>query len=521
MRASGYIRFGWVGVGLVGAFGPALIGFGSFCAVYAAQVDRLNFLIITADDMNWDTPGCYGGAAPDITPNIDRLAAEGMRFMHAHVTIAVCTPSRSVWLTGLYPHRCGVEGFQRIKPGVPTLPAVLGEAGYFCATIGKPLGQQETFQWSLEYEYKRRGFQHVVGRRPAAFEAFAEEVFKRAAERGQPFFLMANSHDPHRPFHGSDEARRRFGHPGYEVPDPSRLYVPGEVTIPSFLPDLPDIRREVAWYCNSVRRCDDTVGALLRALRRAGHEDDTVVMFLSDNGMSFPMAKTNCYLNSTRTPWIVRWPGVTTPGSVDKTHFVSGIDLMPTVLELAGVAPPREMDGVSFVPLLRGRSQPGRDKVFTQFYHIHGRHPYPMFCVQDKRFGYIFNPWSNGKRVYTAEPLDGLTFAAMKKAARGDTEIAARVKMIEYRTVEEFYDLGRDPGAWHNLIGDPRYTERIDAFRNVLLRWMRKTGAPGIEAFEHRDDPEALERFMRDYSARAAREIEQLKVYEERTGYRF
>jgi len=96
----------------------------------ASASGRVSILLITVDDMNWDSPGCFGGAAPDITPNIDRMAAEGMRFTDAHVTIAVCTPSRSVLLTGMYPHHNGAEGFQRIRPDVPTLPAVLGEAGF-------------------------------------------------------------------------------------------------------------------------------------------------------------------------------------------------------------------------------------------------------------------------------------------------------------------------------------------------------------------------------------------------------
>ena len=101
--------------------------------------------------MNWDSPGCFGGAAPDITPHIDRLATEGIRFEHAYVNIAVCTPSRSVMLTGLYPHNSGAEGFQRIRSGTPTLPAILTEAGYLCGTVGKPLRQQDVFHWSVNY----------------------------------------------------------------------------------------------------------------------------------------------------------------------------------------------------------------------------------------------------------------------------------------------------------------------------------------------------------------------------------
>jgi N-sulfoglucosamine sulfohydrolase len=244
-------------------------------------------------------------------------------------------------------------------------------------------------------------------------------------------------------------------------------------------------------------------------------------VFLSDHGMSFPFAKTNCYLNSTRTPWIVRWPDRIRPSSVDEEHFIAGIDFMPTVLDAVGVELPEGMDGTSLLPILFGGRQPGRDHVFTQFNHIHGRRPYPMRCLQNRRFGYIFNPWSDGDRVYSAEPLDGLTFEAMKKASADHPVIADRVHMLQYRVVEELYDLENDPDALHNLIDDPKYRDQADRLRGQLLEWMRATGDPALEAFEDRHSPEALERFMTRYKARVAKEIEALKAYEDQTGYHF
>jgi N-sulfoglucosamine sulfohydrolase len=482
---------------------------------------KVNILLITADDMNWDSPGCFGGKTPDVTPNIDRLASQGMRFMHAHITIAVCTPSRSVLLTGRYPHRNGAEGFQRIREQVPTLSALLHEAGYLCGIIGKPLGQQEKFMWSSMCIYKGKRDEDMWGRDPNIYYRYAKNIFEQAVAAKQPFFLMANSYDPHRPFHGSDEAKKRFGRGPREIIDPSRIYRPEEVGVPGFLPDLPDIRQEIAQYYSSVRRCDDTVGMILRALRETGFEDNTLVMFLSDNGMSFPFAKTNCYLHSTRTPWIVRWPGRIKPDAIDNQHLISGIDFMPTVLEATGLAQPKDMDGFSFLPILQGERQKGRDMVFTQFHHIHGRNPYPMRCVETMKFSYIFNPWSNGERIYNAEPLSGLTFKTMIKQAATDQKIADRVKMLQYRTVEESYDLEKDPDALHNLIEDPAYKDEIDKLRKELLDWMKRTSDPAREAFSNRYSPQALEKFMQDYTTKAAREIKELKDYEIKTGYRF
>ena len=478
--------------------------------------DAPNVLLITVDDMHWQSPRCFGGRTPESTPRIDRLAEEGRRYLHAHVTLAVCTPSRAALLTGCYPQRSGVEGFQRIRPEIPTLPAVLKENGYLSATIGKSLGQQEILRWDREGDALNKGW-----RSPSAYRAFVSGFLARARKEGRPFFLMANVHDPHRPYHGTAGDAKLAASREYPWTPPSRVYTPEEVERPGFLPDLPDVRRELAQYYSSVRRADDTIGAVLDTLAESGLESNTLVLFLSDNGMSFPFAKTNCYLHSTRTPWIVRWPGVVEPGGLDRKHFVSGIDFMPTVLEAAGIEPTSRMDGSSFLPLLEGRKQEGRDRVFTQFNHIHGKNPYPMRSVQNARFSYIFNPWSNGNRKYFAEPLMGLTYPAMKAAAETDEEIADRVRMLEYRTVEEFYDLEKDPDSLDNRIGDPELASTIDTLRGELALWMKEHGDPALSALENRSDPAALEDFMAQYTARASQQIQELKVYEERTGFRF
>jgi N-sulfoglucosamine sulfohydrolase len=175
----------------------------------------LNILLITADDMNWDAVGAYGSPVADATPNIDRLAAEGMRFDYAHITISVCQPSRSVLLTGRYPHRCGGEGFFTLRfPGIPILPGVLRDAGYRVGVLGKVVHSTpyKKFQWDLSYNVNDLGH----GRNPALYKQYAKEFFDDAAALGKPFFLMANSHDPHRPFYGNDDPS--WYQPGSDLP---------------------------------------------------------------------------------------------------------------------------------------------------------------------------------------------------------------------------------------------------------------------------------------------------------------
>lgn len=470
---------------------------GSF--TIAADVPRLNLLLITADDMNYDTPGATGNRLPDVTPNIDRLASQGLRFVHAHVTVAVCQPSRECLMTGRYPHRNGAIGFYPVRPEVPTLQEQLKKAGYLLGILGKVqhLRPAEKFPWDFQHDAGELG----AGRNPDRYYRYVKEFLAQAKSAGKPFFLMANSHDPHRPWAGSaDEGRK--GAPaklkaqadsgegntlagGY--PSPSRIYQPREITVHGFLADLPDVRTEVAQYYSSAHRCDQTVGEVLRALAESGLEGQTLVVFLSDNGISMPFAKSNCYLTSTRTPLIVRWPGKVKPGNVDGQHFVSGIDYMPTMLEAAGLPLPPGMDGRSFLPVLQGQKQAERDHVVTCYNQTSARNLYPMRCVQTPQFGYIYNAWSDGQTIYKAESLSGLTFKAMQHAADGKPQIAERVKMLQYRVPEEFYDFQKDPNALHNLIDDPAYREPIAKLRGILERMMVESGDPLLDNFRHRD----------------------------------
>ena len=443
--------------------------------------DRLNVLFITVDDMNWDSVGAFGCQVDDITPNIDKLASQGMRFEHAHVTIAICQPTRAVWMTGRYPHNSGALGFNRINAGVPTLVEALRDAGYYTGLFAKTghVVPSRAAAWNERVLAK----QLRNGRSPDKYYQFTKAFLTHAKAADKPFFLMANAQDPHRPFAGSQQEQQRKqkdkksksdqyvgGFPGV-----SRTYKPGEIVVPGFLPDLPDIRQELSEYFTSVHRADETAGAVLKALDESGLSDNTLVMFMSDHGMPLPFAKTNVWYNSTRTPWIVRWPGIVKPNAFDKQHFISGIDFTPTILDALKLAPLDGMDGRTFLPILKGQPQEGRDFVFTHINTIASKKSYPMRSIQNAKFGYIYNAWSDGKTVFKNESQSGLTFKAMRAAAQTDQQIAARVKEFVYRVPEEFYDYEHDPDALHNLIDDPQYADEIAKFRTRMLAEMEKS----------------------------------------------
>ncbi|NBR43298.1 MAG: sulfatase, partial [Verrucomicrobia bacterium] len=303
-----------------------------------------------------------------------------------------------------------------------------------------------SFKWDFVHDYAELG----AGRSPKKYHDYAEEFFARSKSQNKPFYFMVNSHDPHRPFY-DPEGR---GKNGEEVP--SRLFKPEEVVVPPYLPDLPKVRIEYSHYLNSVRRLDDTVGRVLQALEDSGLAGNTMVVFITDNGSSFPFAKANTYVASNRTPMLVRWPGITKPGSVDKTHFVSEVDFFATFMDATGLPLPAGLDGRSLVPLLKGGDQAGRDFVFTQIDYTIGGPAKPMRCQ-------------------------------------------ARVEMFRHRVPQELYDLQKDPGCLKNLIQDPSQQAVAKKYQDRLRQWMIETHDHCLAAFDVRGNPAQLAKAVANY----------------------
>ncbi len=435
----------------------------------------MNILLITADDMDGGTPASFGGPE-GVTPALDRLATQSMTFQRAHVVAAVCQPSRSAIMSGKLPHRNGAEGFEPIEEDVQVLTDLLRPAGYLTGILGKVQHLQPVakFAWDMAQDRGELG----MGRDPARYGTGAHAFLEEAQRAGRPWFLMANAHDPHRPFSGSIQETEMFTEQQRRsIPVPSAAYSPADHPVPGFLPDLPDVRTEYAEYLSSSRRCDDVVAAVLSALDDSGQTQSTLVVFLSDNGMAFPFAKANCYLQSTRTPLIVRWPGMTTPGSVDARSLVTMLDLLPTFCEAAEVDPPNDIDGTSLVPLLRKQGA-GSEIAFTVFHETSAKRRFEMRCAQDAESGYIWNHWADGETEYEAENMQGLTWRAMERAAGDDTAIDERTRFYRLRTAEELYNLRLDPHSLENLSDETSSRTELDRLRSALLAWMHRHDDP-------------------------------------------
>ncbi len=455
-------------------------------------------ILLTTDDMNWDSVGAYGAPVKDATPNVDRLAQDSIRFRYAFAQASVCTPSRHVMLSGCHSFITQTEGFVDIQPVAATLPEILKKNGYYTAIINKGVNQ---YQWDFQADRKETN----DGRDPAIYARMTRQVYETAKKEGKPLFLMANTMDPHRPFANSAE-QMQWSEIAKIIPllkQPSKVYQPDEVPVPGFLPDLPDVRQDMADYYSSVRRSDDVVGEIIETLKELGIEKDVLLFFLSDQGISMPYAKANVYRNSLRIPLMVKLPGEAEAGKVVKDSLVSLVDLAPTVLDLLGLPVPEKMQGRSFKKLLLdGENVEEWRYVFGYFFQGTTPGRTPMFTVQDERYGYIVNLYyGTGKRVENSDFGSGLTWKAMVEAAKTDPEIAKRVEYHRNRALEELYDYAEDPDAQHNLIDDPKYAEVRERLTKKLEEWMAKTGCDALEAFRYRDDLAAREAYVKAQDA--------------------
>ena len=434
-----------------------------------ASAAPLNIVLITADDMNWDSTGVTGSTVPNITPHIDRLASQGILFTQAHATIPVCQPVRATMHTGLYPERSGVRGFGPIRDDVWTINEVMHEADYLISMLAKLPHYQPFEKWHVDYAVPAKDLD--VGRNPEKFAEHTRIFLGKAKEKERPFFHHVNGQDPHRPFlWGGEDSGREGVYPGV-----SRVIRPDEVEVPGFLEDLPAVRQEVADYYTCVHRFDELVGKVLQEIEEAGMADNTLVMlFAGDHGMAFPFAKSNLYAAGTRGTLILRWPGKIPAGVVDDEHLVSTIDIAPTLLEAAGLPALEGIDGRSFLEIAKGGRQDGREYLFTVYHETFSRALYETRAIRTRDAAYIWNAWSDGEKQYRAENMTGVTWSAMVEAGETDPDIRARCEYYLYRTPEEFFLIDGDADERANLIEDPEKADQVAEMRTRLLEWMRK-----------------------------------------------
>jgi len=444
---------------------------------------RPNILFITADDLGLQL-SCYGETLIQ-TPNMDKLAAEGVQFQIAYVAQASCSPSRSAMFTGLHTHSTGQYGLTNagfaLHPELrnKTIPNLLKASGYRTGIIGKlHVAPEESFQFDFRDTNSGKT-------REVRWVAKRVEDFLRQTD-DQPFFLMVNYSDPHAFRDPKD--RRKWHFPPQVDGLPADPLPPGEKTIFPFQQiDTPGQRVRTAGYYNAVQRLDDGIGMLMDVLERRRHRNDTLVIFIGDHGPPFARGKTTVYEAGIRIPFIVRWPRICKP--MPSNAMVSTIDILPTILDATGIELAGKMHGKSLRPVLKNANAPWRDYLVAEF-HFHGSRPfYPRRAIRDHRYKLIHNLLAGKSRPSTGIDADP-AYKVSQQARYEDTPVRRAFNTFANPPEFELYDLENDPVEFDNLAGKAEYRAVQERLTRALLEYRKQTEDPFL-------DPEFLEKTRR------------------------
>lgn len=439
---------------------------------------KKNVVLFVVDDMGLDA-GCYGNRAIR-TPYLDRLAAEGTRFDRAFCTTASCSASRSVILTGLHNHANGQYGHQHSYHNFHTfdslrsLPVLLSDAGYRTCSIGKVHVQPESvYKFDVYANDGTMGARNTVRMAENAGE-FIKSV--DAQEKPQPFFIYFCPSDPHRAANGFANDRK---YPGVN----EISYEPDDVSVPHFLPDQPEVRDELAEYYQAISRLDQGLGRLMEVLEETGHWDDTLILFLSDNGMPFPGSKTTLYEPGMHLPLVVRSPDQKQRGQASRV-MVTWADLVPTILEYTGAKGPKyALHGRSFLDAIDGKELPDSEVYASHTFHEITMY-YPMRVVRTDRYKYILNLAHQLPYPFASDLYDSPTWQGVLN--RGDKTFGRRTtEAFLHRPRHELYDLQADPYEAVNLAEDLQHADILAELQRKLKRWQESTGDPWIVKYRY------------------------------------
>ena len=430
-----------------------------------------NFVLIIADDLSFTDIGSYGSPNA-ITPRLDLLAAQGVRFTHCYTANATCVPLRNMLYTGLFPVRTGsYRNHTDCHPGTISIVHYLTQLGYRVGLSGKyHVGPRESFPFE---DVPGLTTNCVIATDNYIFDYVREFMTRDASE---PFFLVVGFVQPHVPWTVGDRS----------------LFDPATLELPPHWADTPETRQSYVEYLAEVTFLDYQVGELIDIIDGAGLKDNTVVIFLSEQGAQFPGAKWTLWDQGVRTGAMLRWPGVVEPGRVSGA-LIEYTDFVPTILDIARRGQPPaptepfdldnlDLDGSSFLAVLEGKT----DEHGKYAFGIHNNIPegprYSIRSVRTKQFSYIRNYHHEEQYLIRFTHLDPNQpfYPSWRRAAeQGDERAIRAIQRDEWRPFEELYDMIADPWEMNNLIDSAEHQEILQELRDALDAWMKQQGDPG------------------------------------------
>lgn len=414
--------------------------------------DRPNILWISAEDISPHL-GCYGDANA-ITPHLDKLATEGMRYTHAFTTAGVCAPCRSGIITGMYQTTLGTH-HMRCKAVLPEhikpFPMYLREAGYYCTNNSK-----------TDYQFRHP---------KETWDFSGRKGHWRNRKKGQPFFAVFNFTGCHESGIAS-EAKYKSVTAGLK---PSQRQDAKKLILPPYYPDTPIVREDWKRNYELITAMDAWAGNLIAQLKADGLYENTIIFFWSDHGVGLPRAKRWLYDSGTRVPLIVRMPKSAGLKAGVNNRLVSSIDFGPTVLNLAGLEIPKYMQGRSFIGGTPRKFVFGARDRMDERYDI-------IRSVRGPRYRYIRNyePLKTYYQ-YMNTPEKGATMREIRRVAdAGKLPPAAKLFIASTKPTEELYDLETDPHEIHNLAGERKHADKLKELRAAHSDWVKRTGDLGL-----------------------------------------
>lgn len=422
----------------------------------ASKASRPNILWITVEDMS-PTLGCYGDKYA-YTPNLDRFASEGVRYMHVYANAPLCTPARSSIITGVFASSLGTQhlrGFMPLSDRIKGYPEYLRRAGYYCTNNVKE-----------DYNFVTP---------PTFWDESSDTAHWRKRPKGKPFFSIFNLMTTH-------QSRTRYEQDELdkvnETLPPEARHDPALAPLPPYYPDTPRVRMNMAVFYTQVTRMDIEVAEILKQLEDDGLAEDTIVFFYSDHGSGLPRGKRWLHDTGLRAPLIIRFPKKyahlapsQSGGTVDR--MVSFVDFPATVLSLAGIKPPDYMHGRPF--LGRYTAEP-RTEIFAIRDRVDEVLEFSR-TVHDGRYQYIRNFMPHRPRMQRSffSELTPIRQEIRRLHAPGQLKGDQAWLMAPSKPAEELYDLQADPWEMKNLAEEPQHAERLEAMRAKLHDWMLET----------------------------------------------
>lgn len=405
---------------------------------------RPNIVHITPHDLGRDV-ACLGHPVVK-TPNLDRLGAEGVRFTNHFCASTACSPGRGTTMTGRYAHCNGLMGLVNRGWSMPeserTIVDYLNDAGY------------ETCHVGLQHERRHRRMNRYKvylgeekGRKSSVCDVVSGHAIDYLHKRqpgDPPFYLNAAFFECHAP---------------WERPEYMGRYNPDDIVVPPYLPDTPQMRKRLCSFYGSVSFMDECVGKVLDTLRETGLEDDTLVIFTTDHGISFPRAKGTLYDPGMTTALIMRCPGYIKAGTVCE-HLVHSINLVPMVLDMLGMPVPEHVQGRSHYAFLSGGGYEPYDQIFLER-NFHADTDF-VRAVRTARYKYIRNLTDRNRNMIPPENVGVTHWGKLRNSGIR-------------RAPEELFDLEKDPNEFNNVAEDPAYASVLADLRGRLEDWMNET----------------------------------------------